>query len=46
MNEWFRSLEGIAKLWGKRVFKGLCTIDNVPEDWRETVRAAMPASEV
>ena len=43
--EWYKSLTGIAKLWGKRIYKGLATIDDVPEEWREIVREAMPVGE-
>jgi hypothetical protein len=43
--EWYKTLKGIAKLWGKRVYKGLATIDDVPEEWRDEVQAVMPVGE-
>lgn len=45
MDEWYKTLTGIAKIWGKKVYKGLVTIDDVPENWREEVREAMPVME-
>lgn len=40
--KWYENLTGMAKIYGKRIYKGIMTIDEVPDEWRETVRAAMP----
>ena len=44
-DKWYESLTGMAKLYGKRIYKGKMTIDEVPEEWREEVRTAMPVDE-
>lgn len=41
-DKWYESLTGMAKIYGKRVYKGKMTIDEVPAEWQDEVRAAMP----
>ncbi len=44
-DKWYESLKGMAKIYGKRVYKGKMTIDEVPAEWQDEVREAMPVDE-